>query len=239
MSKTHQKVRLYIAEEQQLLREACQSFFFSSSEVEVVGTSDETEGTSVARAVVALGSDVALIGVKVLQPSVVAELESLRSKCPGLGIVLLSASYDVKGITGLREFSKGGAIGCAFLLKHTIDTVEQLTQVVTSVAQGRIIVDPAVMEGMLASADGKSSYLKDLSPRELEVLSWMAKGYRNNTIAQVLCLEPKTVERHINNIYSKLGGVFDNTHSRVYAVTLYLKATGQLPADDIEEPASV
>jgi len=126
-------------------------------------------------------------------------------------------------------------VGCAYLLKHTIDTVDQLTQVICSVAEGRVILDPAVMEGLIATGDAHGSFLKDLSPRELEVLSWMAKGYRNQTIAEVLFLDPKTVERHINNIYSKLGNCPEAKHPRVYAVTLYLRACGLLPAEQVAE----
>ncbi len=229
------KVSLYIAEEQQILREAYQTFFLPRHDIEVIGTSGDTGGEALARAASALQPDVLLIGTKVLQPSAIEKLEVVRENCPNVSLVLLSAYYDVKGITALREFSKGGHVGCAYLLKHTVDTVEQLIQVVHSVAEGRIIVDPAVMEGLIATSEGKASMLKDLSPRELEVLSWMAKGLRNNTIAKVLCLEPKTVERHINNIYSKLGDVPDSKHTRVHAVTMYMRATGQLPAEDFTE----
>ncbi len=173
-----------------------------------------------------------LLGFKILQPVVVEKLEMVREKRPDIAMVVLSANYDAKGIKSLREFSRGSSIGCAYLLKHTIDTVEQLTQMVRSVAEGRIILDPAVMEGFIASADSRANFLKELTPRELEVLSWMAKGYRNNTIAEVLCLESKTVERHINSIYSKLSDLSESKHARVHAVTLYLRATGMLPADD-------
>ncbi|MEE9324388.1 MAG: response regulator transcription factor, partial [Dehalococcoidia bacterium] len=163
-------------------------------------------------------------------------LEMVRERCPDVAIVLLSAYYDVKGLKALREFSRGASVGCAYLLKHTIDTVEQLTQVIYSVAEGRIILDPTVMEGFIGTTDSGGSFLRELSPREVEVLSWMAKGYRNATIAEVLCLESKTVERHINNIYSKLSGSCPaSRHTRVHAVTLYLRATGRLPAEDFSQ----
>jgi len=84
------------------------------------------------------------------------------------------------------------------------------------------------MEGLMPKPESKSPQLQELLPRELEVLSWVAKGYRNNTIAEVLCLEPKTVERHINNIYSKLGHFPPSKDQRVHAVTLYIKGTGKL-----------
>ena len=228
-------IKIYIAEEQQILRQAYQSFFQPNPALEVVGTSGQTDSESLVTATTALDPDVLLLGIKILQPSVVQRLETIRQQCSGVAVVLLSASYDVKGIKALREFSRRATVGCAYLLKHTIDTVEQLTQVIQSVAQGRIILDPAVMEGFINSTDAKSSFLKDLSPRELEVLSWIAKGYNNHTIADVLCLEPKTIERHINGIYNKLGTAPDSKHARVHVATLYLRATGSLLADDSGE----
>ena len=231
MSKTSNSTRLYIAEEQQILREAYQSFFLPHPIIEVVGSSGDTSVESLLTAAMALQPDVMLLGIRVLQPTAVEKLEALREHAPDLAIVLLSAYFDIKGIRALREFSRGASVGCAYLLKHTIDTVMQLTQVVQSVAEGRIILDPAVMEGLIANADTTSTVLKELSAREMEVLAWMAKGYRNNTIAEVMYLEPKTVERHINSIYGKLGNQGDAKHMRVYATTLYLRATGQLPSE--------
>ncbi|MDP2953047.1 MAG: response regulator transcription factor [Chloroflexota bacterium] len=227
------RIRLYIAEEQQLLREAFLSFFSSHSAIEVVGASDETDGEVLAPAVATARPNVVVVGVKTLHPESVGKLKMLWESCPGVAIVLLSSHYDIHGIKALKELSQDAAGGCAFLLKHTIDTVEQLTQVVQSVAQGRVIVDPSVMEGLMATTDIKSTLLKELTSRELEVLSWLAKGYRNDTVAEVLGLEPKTVERHINNIYSKLNdGTAQSRHARVRAVMLYLRATGQLLAED-------
>ena len=230
-----EKIRLYLAEEQQILREAYQSFFLPHPGLEVVGISGDTAVEALVTGASALKPDVILLGIKILQPTVVEKLEALRESCPEVSIVLFSAYYEVNGIKALRQFSRGALAGCAYLLKHTIDTVEQLTQVIHAVAEGRIIVDPTVMEGLIATSESKSSFLKYLSPRELEVLSWMTKGYRNGTIAEVLCLEPKTIERHINNIYSKLGPVPDSKHPRVHAITLYLRGTGMLPAEDFTE----
>ena len=168
------------------------------------GASPHTDGESLVAAT-ALSPDVILVGTRSLQSNTIDQLRTLRRMAPTVGIVLLSFSYDLKGIRALREFSRHASVGCAYLLKHTIDSVEQLVQVVSSVAEGRIIVDPGVMEELVTATEPKSGLLKNLSPREMEVLGWMARGYRNNAIAQILHLEPKTVERHINNIYSKLG----------------------------------
>lgn len=224
-------VKLYLAEEQQMLLKAYQSFFESHPSVEVVGSSGDTATESLIGAALALKPDVLLVGVKTLQPSTVEKLESFREHCSDVAFVLLSAFYDVQGIKALREFLKGSTVGCAYLLKHTIDTVEQLSQVVSSAKEGRVTLDPTIMEGLINAGEAHNTFLKELSPRELEVLSWMAKGYRNETIAAVLSREPKTVERHINSIYSKLQDVVGSRHPRVHAVLLYLKAAGLLSAE--------
>lgn len=234
MPSGNKRVKLYVAEEQQLLRDAYLPFLASHPGVEVVGSSGETSGDAVIGAVKALRPDVLLLGGKTLQPAAAEKLAEVRESCPELALILLAASYDPRGMKALREFVKSVRAGCAILLKQTIDTADQLGQMVLSVAQGRIVVDPEVMGGLISSVDGSSAVLKDLSSREVEVLSWMARGYRNDTVAEVLNIDLKTVERHINGIYSKLGDCPPSRHSRVYAVMLYLRATGQLPPSAID-----
>ena len=234
-------ISLFLAEEQQILKEAYISFFQDQRSVNILGTSDDTSSETLVAAVKAHNPDAILLGVKSVQKDTIQKLDDLRQACPNIGIVLLFSFYDAQGIKALREFSKETLSGCAYLLKHTVDTVEQLTQVIFSVVEGRIIIDPMVMEGLIKTGDGHGAFLRDLSPRELEVLSWMAKGYRNDTIADVLSRDVKTVERHINNIYSKLFSdkkddeEDGSKHPRVQATLAYLRATGLLTNDQITD----
>ena len=183
----------------------------------------------------ALKPDVILLGVGILQPSQVEVLEMLGENCPEVAIVLVAAAYDNNSFNALRQHSRGTSVGRAYLLKHTINSVRELTQVILGVAEGRVIIDPKVMDGMTASLNPPAALLKELSPRELEVLGWMAKGFRNRTVADILTLELKTVERHISSIFSKLGNCPESKDMRVHAITLYMRATGQLPAEDLGE----
>lgn len=226
---------LYMAEEQQILRSAYEAFFAEHSGIQVVGSSNDTSSESLIGAGMNLNPRIMLIGVKTLQPATVEVLDSVHERCPDSALILLSSFYEVPGIKSLREFLRGSSFGFAYLLKHTVDSVEQLTQVVHSVAEGRVTLDPTIMEGIINAGESHSAFLKELSPREIEVLGWMAKGYRNDTIAAVLGREPKTVERHINSIYSKLDSILDSRHPRVYAVLLYLKAAGLTPPDPVQQ----
>lgn len=226
------KIKLYIVEEQEILRDAYKAVMPSEPTIEIAGISGDNNTESIMSVLAALQPDAVLLGTKMLQTSTITQLETIRQQFPDLGIVLLSTLYDAKGIKQLRGFTKESSKGCAFLLKHSIDRVSQLVQVVHAVTEGQVILDSVVMEGLIGAGETKTAFLKELTHRELEVLSWMAKGYRNATIAEVLCVDPKTVERHINSIYSKLNMATNSKHPRVSSIMLYLKATGQLPQDD-------
>lgn len=228
-------VRLFIAEEQQLLRDAYQSVLKNTDGVEVVGSTSYVDQDALMAAAAATKPDVMIVGAASLTAELVEGLKDVRREAPGMGFVLLSFAYDSKSIMALREFSKRAGAGCAYLLKHTVNTVEQLMQAVSAVDQGRIIFDPTVLEEMVTASEPRVGMLKNLSPREIEVLGWMARGYRNNAIAKILHLEPKTVERHINNIYAKLGDVPNSKHPRIQAIAMYLTAAGVKSVDWLEE----
>ena len=215
-------IGVFLAEEQQILREAYHSVFSGQPNMEMLGSTGDTSTDFLI-----------ILGVKAVQQCTVEKLQVLRESYPQMGLVLLMAMYDGKGIKALREFSRDSSSGCAYILKHTIDTVEQLNQVVCSVAEGRMIVDPLVMEELIRTGDSGNGVVQELSPKEMKVLGGLAKGYRNDTIAGLLSRDVKTVERHINNIYSKLQndkseGPDATMHPRVRAALMYLKAVGLL-----------
>jgi len=230
------KVKLLIAEEQEVFREAYQSFFSRHPNIELISVSEDNDGESLVGKARVLKPNVILLGIGALQPASIKTLEMLRENCPQVGIVLLSASYNVAHFDALRRLSRRASSGRAYLLKHNMNSVRELTPVILGVARGRITIDPAVMDGLMAAADSPDFLLKELSPRELEVLGWMAKGYRNNTIADILYLELKTVEHHVNSIFNKLGDCPDSKDTRIHAITLYLTATGRLPPEDFDLP---
>ena len=230
-------IKLYLVEEQQVMREAYQKFLRTQPNIQLLNSPGDTFPDDFAAAVTALEPDVVLFGVKVLQATTVETLVNLRKVWPHGATVLMFALLEAKGIQALREYSKDAVSGYAYLLKHKFDTTEQLAQVISSVAEGRVIVDPEVMVELVEADEGHQYILRDLSQRELEVLSWMAKAYANSTIASLMGLDISVVERHVKSIYRKLNDDHPDISSepedrRVRAALLYLKATGLL----IQEP---
>ena len=225
---------MLIAEEQEIFRDAYRGFFSDHPDIETIGISRDTEATRLAHQVDNLSPDVILLGVGAVHREAVEALEAIGDTRRESATVLLAASYDELSMNALRRLSRGAPSGLAFLLKHKVNSVRELTQVILGVAEGRMVIDPSVLDGLIAVEDRAASLLKELSPRELEVLGWMAEGYRNSTIADLLTLELKTVERHINSIFGKLGDCPEAKDMRVYAITLYLTATGRMPTSSID-----
>ena len=225
-------VSLFFAEEQEILRTTFLASLNDRPRLTLVGSSERISAESLILAALELRPQVLVLGVKGLQPATVEMLDMLREACPGIGLVLLFSFSSQQGMKCLREYSRETSVSCAYLPKHSIDTMEQLEQIVHWVAEGRVIIDPSIMEGLFRTEEATDEPLKGLTPKALEVLKWLAKGYRNEAIAETLSRDTKTVERHINNIYNTLDTHYsEGMHPRVHATLMYLKAVGMIAAE--------
>lgn len=221
---TGRQIKLYISEEQELLRESYWSYFLPQHDVEIVGFSSEISGETLAQ-VPGMQPDVIMVGRKVVQPDLVERLGELMEACGGASLVVLASQYTAKGARALRTLGTSSGGGRAYLLKQNVDSMDELADIVRSVARGRVTIDASVMEGML-SAGEQAALLRELSSQEMEVLGWMAKGYHDEVIAEVMGLATGSVQRQINSIYNKLGVSAEPEYARVRAVTMYLKTLG-------------
>lgn len=142
-------IGLYLAEEQQVFRGPYESYFGAHPVIKLLGSSEDLAGESFFTSAMVVKPDVILLGVKALRLDMLERLQDLREKYSEVGLVLLVSSYDDWAFKSLRSIPIGGAMGTAYLLKHTIDTMEQVAGVIKLVAEGRIIVDPKVMAGLI------------------------------------------------------------------------------------------
>jgi DNA-binding NarL/FixJ family response regulator len=107
------------------------------------------------------------------------------------------------------------------LLKDRVADVPDFIMAVRDVASGKTVLDPEVVDQLLARRRDKR--LAALTSREREVLSLMAEGRSNQAIAKTLFVSEGAVEKHIKGIFGKLGlAQTENDHRRVLAVLTYL-----------------
>ena len=222
-------VRVYVVEEQEIYREAYRAILASRSPVVLLGISSNGDIGALRNLVSEISPDVVLFSNKRLDTSAIEELEQIRTDHPNIGIVLLSMFYSVQDIELLRKLALKGEGGMALFLKQSIDRIEQLVGVIIAVSQRQVILDPPLATFLFAGKP-ECPFLKQLTAREVEILSLLAEGYTNSAIAEVLFIDIKTVDHHLNSMYSKLktDPVFDGKHLRVSAARLYLETTNAL-----------
>jgi DNA-binding NarL/FixJ family response regulator len=121
-----------------------------------------------------------------------------------------------------------GASGRAYLLKERVSDIDQLVDAVREVARGGSVIDPRVVEVLVAARSAaRDSPIAQLTPRERDVLQQVAMGRNNSGIAAALFLTERAVEKHINAIFSKLDlSEEPDVHRRVKAALVYLAAQG-------------
>jgi DNA-binding NarL/FixJ family response regulator len=150
---------------------------------------------------------------------------AIRRDHPGIGILVFSQYVETRyaaDLLGMR--TGGGAAGVGYLLKDRVANVGEFTDALSRVAAGGTALDPEVVTDLL-TASRHGSALANLTGREHDVLALMAEGRSNSGIADLLAISDRAVEKHISNIFAKLGlPPSDADHRRVLAVLAYLRS---------------
>jgi DNA-binding NarL/FixJ family response regulator len=211
-------LRVLIADDSFLLREGLARLLDELGH-DVVGLVEDAP--SVLPAVAAHRPDVAVVDVRM--PPGLTGLRAavqVRQQHPSTAVLVLS--QYVAGSYADELFASGqGAAG--YLLKDRVQDLDVLARGLETVAAGGTVLDPDVVAGMLR-ARGADDEVAALSPRERTVLGLMAEGRTNPAIAAELQLSAGAVEKHVGNIFAKLGLLpSQEDHRRVLAVLTYLR----------------
>jgi DNA-binding NarL/FixJ family response regulator len=217
------RITLLIAEDDYLVREGARAAVAADPRIEVLGTAGEPEEllALLDRQV----PDVLLLDIR-MPPSFSTEgielAQHVRRAHPQVGIVVLSQHDDPEYAL---ELLKDGSRGLAYLLKERLGDADRLLQAIDEVRTGGSMLDPRIVEALLeAQRRRTASRLKGLTPRELEVLGLMASGRGNAAIARELTITDRSVEKHSNAIFRKLGLAEEtDLNRRVAAVLFYLQ----------------
>jgi DNA-binding NarL/FixJ family response regulator len=217
-------MRVVIVEDNALLREGLGALL-NEYGIEVVATAEDAPG--LVRIVGGHKPDLAIVDVR-LPPSftdegVHAAIE-VRKRYPGLAVLILSQYVEP---VYTQELLATGEAGIGYLLKERVGEVRTFLDAVERVAAGGTALDREVIAQLLGSRRDRAGdhALDQQTPREREVLQLMAEGRTNAAIARALVVTPGAVEKHISNIFFKLGlPATDDDHRRVLAVLAFLQA---------------
>jgi DNA-binding NarL/FixJ family response regulator len=217
-------IRVVLAEDSLLVREGVRRLLetFKDSMVEVVASCGDLE--MLIAAVESQQPDVVVTDIR-MPPTLSDEglqiAARLRKTHPQIGVVLLS-QFDAPVYA--RALLEEGSAGRAYLLKERVSDPEQLVGAIREVARGGSVIDPKVVETLVAalgevvpqriSASSEVEYRpaaaatgvpEPLTDREMDVLRLIAEGDSNHEVARKLVVSLATVKTHVNHIFGKLG----------------------------------
>jgi DNA-binding NarL/FixJ family response regulator len=218
-------LRIVIAEDSAVVRAGLAEILTDRGHDVVAAVGD---ANSLQSAVAEFRPDVAIIDVRMPPGHTDEGLRAaiaIRREHPGVGILVFSQYVETRyaaDLLGMRP--GGGAAGVGYLLKDRVANVGEFTDAVSRVAAGGTALDPEVVTDLL-TASRHGSTLAGLTEREHGVLALMAEGRSNSGIAGLLGISERAVEKHISNIFTKLGlPPSEADHRRVLAVLAYLRS---------------
>jgi DNA-binding NarL/FixJ family response regulator len=212
-------MRILIAEDLVLLREGLAALLTDAGHEVVAAVGD---GDALLEAVGEHQADLALVDVRMpptqTDEGLRAALE-VRRRVPAMAILILSQHVEERYASDLLG---AGSQGVGYLLKDRVADVQEFLAAVRRVGAGGTAIDSEVVAQLLGRRR-RSDVLEELTPREGEVLGLMAEGHTNAAIAERMVVTHGAVEKHVRNVFMKLGlPQTDQHHRRVLAVLTYL-----------------
>lgn len=215
-------LRVVIAEDSLLMREGIISVLSLDGDLAILASCEDYEG--LLAAVEEHRPDVVITDIR-MPPTQTDEgiraANVIRTDHPEMGVVVLSQYVEPQYALKLLQ---AGTAGRAYLLKERVADQGELAAAIRKVAEGGSVIDPKVVEALIEGrTKEKTSILGRVTEREREVLAEMAAGRSNAAIGEALFISARSVEKHINSIFTKLDlPQTEDINRRVRAVLLYL-----------------
>jgi DNA-binding NarL/FixJ family response regulator len=219
-------LRVVFAEDNYLVREGTAALLQAVPDLELLTSVEDLD--SLLAAVEEHAPDAVITDIRMPPTHTTEGIDAarrIRAEHPEVGVVVLS-QYAEEDYA--YELLKDGAAGLGYLLKERVADLEELVRAVGEVAKGGSVLDPKVVESLVARKDRmERSPLAQLTERERQVLEHMAQGKNNAAIARSLFLTERAIEKHINSLFHKLGlSEEPDVHRRVMAVLAFLREAG-------------
>ena len=196
-------IRVVVSDDQQIVREGFAALLATQPDFAVVGTA--ADGAEAVRVCRSRRPDVVLMDVRMPGLDGIEATRRITTDGDAAPRVLMLTTFDLDAYV----YDALGAGASGFLLKDV--AAEQLFEAVRIVAAGEALLAPAVTRRLIAEfarlrpqLPARPDTLRDLTPRETEVLRLVAEGLSNSEIAERLVVTKETVKTHVSRILAKL-----------------------------------
>jgi two-component system response regulator DegU len=215
------KIQVFVVSQQSLFQQGVEHSFADIEDIAISGVTGV--GDQVLSAIDNLPPDVALVDLDASTDSAFELARKIKQRSPNIGVILLTSTPDDNQL-----FQALKAQAVAYLSKEV--TSNQLTDIVRRVAKGEhpinesLTTRPKVAEHVLQQFQELSrrseaeAFISPLTPRETEILQYIAQGYLNKQIAAELGISEQTIKNHVTSILRKL-----NANARTEAVVVAIK----------------
>jgi NarL family two-component system response regulator LiaR len=218
-------IRIVIVDDHPVVRQGLRLMLEQRPDLEVVG--EGVDGAQALALALDLVPDVMLLDLLMPGADGISAIREIKRLTPMTQVIILTSFAEDEYIF---DAIKAGAL--SYLLKDS--RPDDLVAAVRAAQRGESVLHPMVASRLLREVRGRErapSPLRDLTPRELEVLTQVARGRSNSEIARELVLSEATVRTHMANILSKLH-LADRTQAAIYALRQRLVPLDDADADD-------
>ncbi|MGA7934768.1 MAG: response regulator transcription factor [Kovacikia sp.] len=210
-------IRILLVDDQHIIRQGLKSMLESNADIQVVGEAEN--GKRAIEQISTLQPDVVLMDIRMPVMDGVAATQAIANQYPTTKVLVLTTFDDDEYVSqAMRVGAKG------YLLKDI--EPEDLALAIRAIHRGHTQLGPGLLEKALTTISTISPTvdpppeLKQLTPRELEVLRLIASGANNREIAQALFLSEHTVKNYVTNILNHLN-LRDRTQAALLAHSLF------------------
>jgi len=195
----NESIRVFLADDHPLLRTGLRLSFGHRKDIKLIGEAED--GYSAIEKIKRHKPDVSLIDVDMPRLSGIGVIRILRKTFPQMKLIVLSTYNDEEYI---KKAMDAGADG--YVLKSV--KIDELVRIIKSVWLEKTVLSPYLVNLTVGYTDvdqnGQKGPSVSLTPREKEVLQFIAEGKGNKEISDLLCISTETVKSHVKNIFKKL-----------------------------------
>ena len=206
------KIKVMIVDDHGIVRQGLRTYLDLLEDIAIVAEAEN--GLDALEKVKQFNPDIVLMDLVMPEMDGIEATQKICGSYPGVKVIVLTSfTEDEKVFSAI----KAGAVG--YLLKDI--SPPDLAKAIQAVHKGEMHLHPDITKKLMNQFVSPKSVAEtspeNLTPREMEVLQWIAQGLSNKELAKKLTISEKTVKTHLSSIFSKLH-LSDRTQAAIYAL---------------------